>query len=224
MKEIINDIILGSSFESVKSFDFGELYKNSQNDVFYYWLVVQTDHLTQELTNSLQDEYFDECKKVVDSPSFSKNTSLLILYETIPSKLNRGLVQLIEEDPYQFKKYVIPYTSEALSDLKVQLKAKTFENVKHLMSDNSVFQDYKSKYKIYNWRHLLYTVAHKLPFLELLIEENQSIANMDEKSKELIARDDLSKYYQKLNEFIEGEDFANIEELKLSDLIKKIEE
>ena len=122
MKEIINDVLLGSSFESVKRFEFGELYQNSQIDVFYYWLVVHTDTLTPELISSLQDEYFDECKKVVDSPSFNKNTSLLILYETNPLEIIKGLVQLIEEDPYQFKKYVIPYTNEALSDLKDQVK------------------------------------------------------------------------------------------------------
>ncbi|MDX1699164.1 MAG: ABC-three component system middle component 1 [Melioribacteraceae bacterium] len=224
MKEIINDVLLGSSFESVKRFEFGELYQNSQIDVFYYWLVVHTDTLTPELISSLQDEYFDECKKVVDSPSFNKNTSLLILYETNPLEIIKGLVQLIEEDPYQFKKYVIPYTNEALSDLKDQVKTEIYENLKLLISDNSVFQDYKSDYNNYNWRHLLYSVAHKLPFLELLIEENQSIANMDEMSKELIERDNLREYYLKLNEFIVGEDFINLQELNLNDLIKKIEE
>lgn len=224
MKEVINDILLGSSFESIKSFEFGELYQSSQNDVFYYWLVVQTDNLTPELINSIQDEYFDECKKVVDSPSFNKNTSLLILYETNPSEIMKGLVQLIEEDPYQFKKYVIPYTNEALTGLKDQVKTEIYTNVKLLISDNSVFQEYKSDYNNYNWRHLLYTLAHKLPFLELLIEENQSIANMDDMSRELIEGDNLSEYYAKLNEFIAGEDFANIDELNLNDLIKKIEE
>ena len=224
MKEIINDIFLGSSFKSVKSFEFGELYQNSQNDVFYYWLVVQTDTLTPELINSIQDEYFDECKKVVDSPSFNKNTSLLILYKTNLTEIMKGLVQLIEEDPYQFKKYVIPYTNEALTELKGQVKAEIYENVKLLISDNSVFQEYKSDYINYNWRHLLYTLAHKLPFLELLIEENQSIANMDNMSEELIEGDNLTEYYAKLNEFIAGEDFANLEKLNLNDLIKKIEE
>lgn len=224
MKEIINDILIGSSFESVKSFEFGELYKNSQNDVFYYWLVVQTDTLTSELINSIQDEYFDECKKVVDSPSFNKNTSLLILYKTDPKEITKGVVQLIEEDPYQFKKYVIPYTNESLNDLKDQVKTEICENIKVLISDNLIFQEYKSDYNNYNWHHLLYTIAHKLPFLKLLIEENQSIANMDGKSKELIEGDNLSEYYVKLNEFISGEYFANLEELNLNDLVKKIEE
>ena len=47
---------------------------------------------------------------------------------------------------------------------------------------------------------------------------------MDEMSKELIERDNLREYYLKLNEFIVGEDFINLQELNLNDLIKKIEE
>lgn len=224
MKEIIENILNNSSFQKIGEFSFGDLYENKEEAINYYWLVIQTTELTEDLVNTLQDEYFGECKKIVDSPSFNKNTSMLILYEADDSDLKKGLVQIVEENPYQFKKYVIPYSIDVSNELREKLNGEFSVNLKNMISDNSIFQEYKTNYDQYNWRHLMYTIAHKLPFLELQIEENQNIHNMDVMSEELIEQDNLTNYYEKLRSFFDTDEFKNIHELEFEDLLNKIKE
>lgn len=224
MKKIIDNILTHSSFERIGTLDYGTLYRNSIELVNYYWLVITTDNLSTEFLDHLQDKYFNECARIARSPSFNKNTSMLILWECSTSEINKGLVQVIEEDPYQFKKYVIPYTDETLSDLSENIDEEISTSLTELLANNSVFQDYKNNYGTYNWRHLLYTIAHKLPFLDIHIDENQSIHNIEKRSNELIENDNLTNFYLQLTKFIEGSEFPSLDKMSMVDLLKKIQE
>ena len=74
MKEIIHNLFSKSGFDLIDNFKFGDLFSINREDQTYYWLVIQLNELNGELLNSLQDKYFDECKKIIDDSSCDKNT------------------------------------------------------------------------------------------------------------------------------------------------------
>ena len=91
-----------------------------------------------------------------------KNTSLLVLLqvEQICEGILDDIVE-IENDPFYFKKYVLAYTKSSKEAIK-QYSIKNFPSI--LMQPRN-FQALKNEAEVSDPYHLLYSIAHKLPFL-----------------------------------------------------------
>lgn len=219
MKNLIRSIFNQHDFELI-NIEFADLYI-SNDDKKYYWLVVEQRDVSKVL--ELQDEWFEKCKERIDAKEFDKNTSMLILANNDGNQIKKKEILLIEEDPYQFKKYVLLFTSDILKQLLTQTENGNPEKILDLIVNESVFNNYKKEYSAPNWRHLLYNLAHKLPFLKINVEVNQDLGNLFEEAERSLVENKLLEY----SEFIEKQNeegfLSDLDNLGLDELIELLD-
>jgi len=219
MKNLIRSLFNHHHFE-LTELDFGDLYTSS-DDRKYYWLVIEQNDASKVL--ELQDEWFEKCKEQIDSKEFDKNTSLLILANNDKNEIKKQEILLIEEDPFQFKKYVLLLTSDSLKHLIEQTENGKPEKILNLIVDETVFNDYKLKYYEYNWRHLLYHLAQKLPFLKINVEVNQDLDNLFFEAKKSLDKNELLDYSEFIEKQYEDGFMTEIDNLDLDELIELLD-
>lgn len=145
-----------------------------------------------------------------------KNTSLLIVINTekADEALKKRIVD-IENDPFLFKKYVLIYND---NDWKELLQVIADKDVSKLIMEREVFhklreEDAKDGIGCY---HLLYSFAHKLPFMmsdvqpmtsDGLVNTFQAKDDNDEKAYEWLISIEDPKDADKLEELIKAEIF-----------------
>lgn len=91
-----------------------------------------------------------------------KNTSLLVLLQV--EQTSEGILNdivEIENDPFYFKKYVLAYTKSS----KEAIEQYSIKNFSSILMQPRYFQDLKNEAEVSGPYHLLYSIAHKLPFL-----------------------------------------------------------
>ena len=116
MRSLIHDIFMTEGFESTEISNLTFYNKKLEKDIVYYWLIAEVEDLSHVIES--QDDWFDICKKEMMLDDFDKNTSLLILTERKNIENWKKDVLAIEEDPFQFKKYVLGYDQKSLEELK----------------------------------------------------------------------------------------------------------
>lgn len=121
MKEIINNLFNYHNFEKIDIGKDNLFFKDIHGNIRYYWLIIEVEIFDSELILAFQDVWFEECKKKIKDKDFDKNTSLLIIYKREEIDIVKKHVFKIEEDPFQFKKYVLTYTDDSLVNLKAIL-------------------------------------------------------------------------------------------------------
>lgn len=220
MKSIINSLFNYHDFNKVE-FEFGSLFfKNVENDIRYYWLVVEVDILDSTLILINQDSWFDECKDLIKDKDFDKNTSLLIINNTTASDIVRQNIFKIEEDPFQFKKYVLTYTDESLTILKSKIEKDNSERLLNLLVDENIFNEYKESHQNYSWHNLLYNIAHKLPFLKINVAINQNLENLFTKSKDELERKNLTGFLSSFDEVFTEEILETFDKMNEDEVIE----
>lgn len=99
-------------------------------------------------------------------PSVLKNTSLLYVKKQNAVDLDKEdkCIIEVENNPYHFKKYVLAYTDAAFNNfIKLfEIRKNEFSISKELMKKDN-FEKLKEE-KSFGPYHLLYSIAHKLPF------------------------------------------------------------
>lgn len=99
-------------------------------------------------------------------PSALKNTSLLYVKKqnTVDLDKEDKCIIEVENNPYHFKKYVLAYTDAAFNNfIKLfEIRKNEFSISKELMKKDN-FEKLKEE-KSFGPYHLLYSIAHKLPF------------------------------------------------------------
>lgn len=99
-------------------------------------------------------------------PSALKNTSLLYVKKqnTIDLDKEDKYIIEVENNPYHFKKYVLAYTDAAFNNFMklFEVNERGFSISKELMEKGN-FEKLKEEYSFGPY-HLLYSIAHKLPF------------------------------------------------------------
>lgn len=144
------------------------LWINSGATDFWLVCVLKCDYQVQELQEQLHSVY---AKYFAQYSLMDKNTSLLIIQkvENVQSKTPEKVVA-DENDPYHFKKYIIQYTLDEWERSKVFLQDNcTLSSV--LMSPE-IFDVHKAN-GVSSSVSLLYTIAHKLPFVMLPVEQKE---------------------------------------------------
>ena len=105
-------------------------------------------------------------------PTIKKNTSLIILAPEDAKKPEE--IVAIENDPYLFKKYYLPYTKEGLEGLTAILTDEDgcMMPVEEIMVNPDAFSRLKEE-KTEGAYHLLYAIAHKLPILPIKVNHEE---------------------------------------------------
>ncbi len=151
-----------------------------------YWIVYATDNFDLES----QTELLEWSNKILsDIKESEKNKTLLILWKFDEERVNENILDKIikiENDRFYFKKYVLSYTEKcwnAYQDLKIT-------NIQDVLMDKKYFDKLKEETVTNDFGayHLLYSMAHKLPFLmtnvthtDAYLYENSFIPAVSEK-------------------------------------------
>lgn len=155
-----------------------------ENQSFFFNINIQESELLLiKNTQSFYDNedykrILDVYKKLVDTsgiPEIEKNSSLIITvkceYLDTLSKLQQQIL-LIEENEYFFKKYVILYTEESITEL---LKKPNVSFLQETLNDSEKFEKYSdSGYSSDLMEYLVVIQLFiKLPFLKLTFSQNE---------------------------------------------------
>lgn len=220
MKKIIDNLLNYHEFNKV-DFGFGDLFfKEVESSICYYWLIVEVEKLDGNQILTDQDVWFEECKYLIRDKDFDKNTSLLIISKRENSEIERQNIFKIEEDPFQFKKYVLTYTDDSLVNLKLKIVEDNSERLLSLLVDESIFNEYKESHQDYSWHNLLYNIAHKLPFLKINVAINQNLENLFAKSKDELVKKNLTDFFDSFNEVFSEEILKNVDKMNEDEVIE----
>ncbi len=181
MITVINKILGSSGFgvvevasreNSLKHF----LYKAESSERQEYFLTIDLSALDQEELKIFLEQTCQEIfEEILNSGNvelhFEKNCTMIICIDT--SSINQDLTLAIEEDPYNFKKNVIKYTADELTELNSYLstnsvKALTNDAINDILNANggTDFLEFKKNRMSGSQLYSLVTrIIIKLPFL-----------------------------------------------------------
>jgi hypothetical protein len=130
-----------------------------------YWVVACADGRYE--LRELQDEIYENLAEERErEPEMEKNTSLLIINLVDEAGKNRQRIIEDENDVYVYKKYVIQYTQQEWDYLKGLIER---EGVPYndLLMRADLFEMMRVDHN--GNLSLLYTIAHKLPFVTMAV-------------------------------------------------------
>ena len=107
----------------------------------------------------------------------------------------------IENDPFYFKKYVLAYTTKSSKETIEKISPENFSSM--LMQPKS-FKALKDEAEVSDPYHLLYSIAHKLPFLmtDVQVQDTSLFSNQYIPSEEML---DAFNWMQSID--LDAEDF-----------------
>lgn len=219
MIELIDRLFKHHSFAQ-QNLNFGELYSSAEFG--YYWLVVEVDDITDVLIK--QNEWFEACSNIVKTKDFHKNTSLLIIVEEKDKPVLKSELFKIEEDPFQFKKYVLPYSKKAFNELEENTENGEPKAFLKLLYDQATFRDYKENYESTVWCKLLYSIAHKLPFLKIKVGVEENFESLLDKSKVDLETFGLWEFKEQLDSKLGAGVFEDLKEWGITDFLELLKQ
>jgi hypothetical protein len=187
-----------------------------KHSVYNDFWILTSEFDINELQKQLSAVYEDNvCSEY---PSALKNTSLLYVKNQNTVNLDKedNCIIEIENNPYHFKKYVLAYTDAAFNNfIKLfEIRENEFSISKELMKKDN-FEKLKEE-NSFGPYHLLYSIAHKLPFAvidvvqkkfdsgdPIFTEEEDSIV---ESLSSYDERDDVNSMLKILNREIEADE------------------
>lgn len=117
------------------------------------------------------DLYEATVKAIVEKYPFApKNTALLVLSDMAKEQLTPDQIVECEKDPFFFKKYVLLYSDELVQQLVEKLERKKAQSISDLIMLPESFNTLNEE-DGYGMYHLLYSIAHKLPFVPIKAEQ-----------------------------------------------------
>lgn len=198
IKDFIHEALESHNFTEIQSKENITFFKKENNDYQRYVIIFEATSLENAPTiNNLIIE--NTPKDFINSPSFNKNTDLIITL-SLPSlsdfKINESKILEIEENVYQFKKYIL-YYSEGESEL---LNGKKFKDLQNILSNHNAFKEYKNSPLNPSLYSLAARIFIKLPFLEMPIQ-NEEILPIEMQIENLVKEKELEFLYNTLNSY-----------------------
>lgn len=172
MENLINVIyneFKKAGYESTDHF----LWQHNKYKDFWVVLDIEGNYDLKTLQSQTYNRLLDERVK---EPELEKNTSLLILNKVEKSGKSRERVIEDENDEFVFKKYVIQYTEEEWTILRDQI-ADNHESIGKLIMNTSFFEVLKRDPN--GEMRLLYSIAHKLPFVTMDVTKRDYNVSQD---------------------------------------------
>lgn len=147
-----------------------------------FWIVVNAE---EKFELEEQKTIAEKAKTIfAQYKEAEKNTSLLILLQVkqISEDILDAIVE-IENDPFYFKKYVLAYTRSS----KEAIEEYGIEDFSSILMQPENFQALKNETELSGPYHLLYSIAHKLPFLmtNVQVQDTTLLPNHYTPSEEL---------------------------------------
>lgn len=216
MREIMNKFII----ELFKQFDYEVIHKNDHisfikhKDYADFWIMKDS---VNEFNFEEQETIADKAKTTfAQHKEAEKNTSLLVLLEV--KQISEGILDTIieiENDPFYFKKYVLAYTEYS----KKTIEGFSHENFTSVLMQSESFKALKDESDCSGPFHLLYSIAHKLPFImtDVKMQDVTLLSNQYTPSEEL---QDTFKWMQSIDldtEDLEKEVMSKFERLISTD-------
>lgn len=167
MRRIIHNEFSINGYQMLKEEEGIAYYKNSMFDDF--WIACYKPFLLENQSD-LYEHYL--ALFATEYPTIKKNTSIVIIESGSPKSIEE--IVAIENDPYLFKKYYISYNERAVEDLMALLTKddKTMRSIEELMVKPETFTAMKNETEDVVY-HLLYSIAHKLPFLPVEVNHEE---------------------------------------------------
>ncbi|KQL27510.1 ABC-three component system middle component 1 [Cytobacillus solani] len=198
--------------------------KVTKEDRFDFFLVIELKEvkIVESILQKVVDKYFEYIVETNHEQGIDKNLSLLILLQEdsvqLENKLNTFVYDL-EEDPYDFKKYVLSYTKEQFSLVEKQIKNEdSFTNVfQQIIQNKEMFSEFKSPSNkeaclIYD---LISKCFIKLHFLTMEID-TLKLSNLENEIE-----NELTVYQLEIRDKIIS--FESKDEMNLELLLEKLE-
>ncbi|MBE7684118.1 hypothetical protein GUA98_27210 [Paenibacillus sp. P13VS] len=145
----------------------------------FFLVLFENEDVNFENLNELMNQYFVELKRLPTGYDrrMDKNSTLIICLKraafTYNEKLNRSIFE-VEEDPYHFRKLVLPYADAELQEFNEHHRAKGItKGLYSLLNDKEKFYDFKKHPVESTAFHLTTRLFIKLPFLQYRGEEEE---------------------------------------------------
>lgn len=225
MRDIVIKFLQNNHFNQLDTdFDF---YTNSQYSEYF----IVSEYSPNELHNFFDDDKtsqvikeFERLSVKSEHENIKKNTSLFILVEVDnlkeafeDEKIQRSIL-LIEEDYYYFRKFVLLYTQNGLSDLRDKTTNEALYS--YLESNIDAFEEDMFFSELY---FMAMEIGVKLPFFTLPKRNDiyQSIENQYQDSKDELDNK-LLEFYTKVTDEKLSESLKDIstDDKNISDLLQ----
>lgn len=165
IKDILFREFLNHGYEVIAEMDAVVIFKHKAFEDFWAVSFVGFS-LSQQ-----HDLYEATVKRIAEKyPYAPKNTSLLVLSDLAKEHLTTDQVVELEKDPFFFKKYFLPYSDELAHQLLELMEIKQVETISDLIMLPESFNALNEE-ENYGMYHLLYSIAHKLPFIPIKGEQ-----------------------------------------------------
>lgn len=200
MNKFIIELFKQFNYEEVGGADDISFIKHK--DYADFWIVVNAvDAFKLEDQETIAEKakttIFEQHKEA------EKNTSLLVLLEVnqISEDILNTIIE-IENDPFYFKKYVLAYTPKSSKETIGKFSP---ENFSPMLMQPQNFKALKDEVEVSDPYHLLYSIAHKLPFLmtDVQVQDTSLLSNQYIPSEEML---DAFNWMQSID--FDTEDFA----------------
>ena len=165
LNNILSDAVRSNNFSFIERQEGIEIFERKVGEAKRFIIIYETtalknvDDLNELINNCVPQQLKQE-------PAFNKNTDLIVVYKLANlsdfKKLETDILA-IEEDPYHFKKYVLYY----IDGEENLLSKKTYEDLKLIISDQSLFEEYKNSPLSPSLYSIAARIYIKLPFLDL---------------------------------------------------------
>lgn len=196
MRELIQQIFTTYGFEEKwKDFDI-EFYSAESKDKTSFFLIDYIDATAEEITDAslltmlkqLEKDYIDEnangkgvkrkiqeifSDNVCVAAQIDKNTSAI--YPIKLDSLNnldryRNLIYSVEESPYYFRRFILPYTDKQANELKMIISDYPDKNIVNVLSEianqEDAYYNLAGHKNLDNAYELVIRLFSKIPFLQ----------------------------------------------------------
>ncbi|WP_121604900.1 ABC-three component system middle component 1 [Virgibacillus sp. Bac332] len=197
MYNLIKSIFKEAEFEMNERINFSAInfsfFTRTHNNKFDFYLVAdfKEKEINFDSLNEQLDQCFESILEEMNVTGIDKNLSFLLLLETESinySKERNRYIYNLEEDPYDYKKYVLTYSQNQVTALESYLKETTKASLttilNNLLQDKTLFSSFKKKKEDSNITEdreiLLYDLITKifikLPFLSVNLKQESLVS------------------------------------------------
>jgi hypothetical protein len=182
MKIILDNLFTTNQFEKLREEGAISFYQNRNVQFKEYYLIEELskqDFLTwNEVENSAQT-LFEQLKGL--NAAIAKNTSLILVVKAdnfqADLPLLKNKILQVEEDAFNFKKYVIVYTENSVQLLETAENIS--ENLKAVLLNATSFNAFKENMCADEQYLATIQLFLKLPFLPTPVETNTELASIE---------------------------------------------
>lgn len=226
MIELIKKVFTDSEFQIDntigKSNDNYQMFfaKRTEKDKFDFYLIMnlEEDNLQLNELEKVFDDVLDEILYTYEYPGLDKNLSLLLIVKRQVLEYTEEFSRQVydfEEDPFHFKKYILPYTAKQNDVLQERLdfKKNIIKQLDPMVSNKQLFSSFKENRDMKEFNNtmlydLISKIYIKLPFLKLKVNK-EDLPNISREIDSEISAEDkeiVNEFLKMENEDIEWEE------------------